>query len=242
MPVPLPHYRPSSPSRDPSGFLEGLEGYRWTRNGRDGLTVPFALLGQFKRGRPQSNSIIIVAGMAEIIAGTISMGLGGYLAGQTEMDHYEGEKRREAKEVREIPQEEEKEIKEILAAYGISPGVQTQVAGELAKDHTKWVDFMMRFELGLEKPDPHQAFLSAFRIGFSYAVGGLIPLSAYFFCKEPMQGLQYSSAVTVLCLLVFGYFKAHMTGQNPWKGALTVTAIGIAAAGAAFGIARLING
>jgi len=240
MPVPLPHhhhhhhhaekhYGSTVALRD---FVIGIS---------DGLTVPFALAAGLS-GAVNSNSIILIAGLAEVVAGTISMGLGGYLAGKTEIEHYEGEQKREAKEVKEIPQEEEKEVKEILATYGISPALQNQVADELAKDHTKWVDFMMRFELGLEKPDPRQAFLSAFRIGLSYAAGGLVPLSAYFFWKTPQQGLLYSSIITVLCLLTFGYFKAHFTGQNPWKGAATVTAIGIAAAGAAFGIARLING
>jgi VIT1/CCC1 family predicted Fe2+/Mn2+ transporter len=207
----------------------------------DGLTVPFALSAGLS-GAVSTNSIILIAGLAEIIAGTISMGLGGYLAGQTEIDHYEGEQKREAREVKEIPKEEEDEIKNILEAYGISSEVRQRVADDLAKDHTKWVDFMMRFELGLQKPDPHQAISSALRIGLSYAVGGLVPLSAYFFCATPGQGLLYSAVITVVCLLIFGYFKAHFTGQNPWKGAVTVTAIGIAAAGAAFGIARLISG
>jgi len=207
----------------------------------DGLTVPFALSAGLS-GAVSNNSIILVAGIAEIIAGTISMGLGGYLAGRTEIEHYEGEQKREEREVKELPHKEEEEVKEILAAYGISPSAQQQVASELTKDHTKWVDFMMRFELGLEKPDPRQAFLSALRIGLSYAVGGFIPLSAYIFCRQPLQGLEYSSLLTIACLLVFGYFKARMTGQPPFKGALMVTAIGIAAAGAAFGIARLING
>jgi VIT1/CCC1 family predicted Fe2+/Mn2+ transporter len=207
----------------------------------DGLTVPFALAAGLS-GAVSSNSIILIAGLAEIVAGTISMGLGGYLAGQTELEHYEGEQKREEKEVKEIPQEEEDEIKNILESYGISAEVRQRVADDLAKDHKKWVDFMMRFELGLEKPDPMQAYFSALRIGLSYAVGGLVPLSAYFFCATPRQGLTDSSFITIGCLLLFGYFKARFTGQNPWKGAVTVTLIGIAAAGAAFGIARLISG
>jgi VIT1/CCC1 family predicted Fe2+/Mn2+ transporter len=207
----------------------------------DGLTVPFALAAGLS-GAVSSNSIILIAGLAEIVAGTISMGLGGYLAGQTELEHYEGEQKREEKEVKEIPKEEEDEIKNILESYGISPEVRQQVADDLAKDHKKWVDFMMRFELGLEKPDPKQAYLSAIRIGLSYAVGGLVPLSAYFFCATPRQGLIDSAILTVVCLLLFGYFKAKFTGQNPFKGAVTVTLIGITAAGAAFGIAKLISG
>ncbi len=206
----------------------------------DGLTVPFALSAGLS-GAVSNNSIILVAGLAEIIAGTISMGLGGYLAGQTEIEHYEGEQRREELEVKRIPQEEKDEIKNILETYGISPSTQEAVTEDLARDHQKWVDFMMRFELGLEKPDPRQAFLSALRIGLSYAVGGLIPLSAYFFCHTPDSGLRYSTLITVACLMVFGFYKARFTGQNPWKGALMVTLIGLLAAGAAYGIARMIT-
>ena len=207
----------------------------------DGLTVPFALSAGLS-GAVTNNAIILVAGLAEIIAGTISMGLGGYLAGRTEIEHYEGEQKREQIEVREIPHKEEEEVKEILAAYGISPETQDKVAKDLSKDHTKWVEFMMRFELGLQKPQPNAAMTSAFRIGISYAVGGLIPLSAYFFWHTPAEGLKFSCFITLLCLMVFGYFKASFTGQNPWKGAATMTLTGFFAAGAAFGIARWING
>ncbi len=206
----------------------------------DGLTVPFALSAGLS-GAVSSNHLILIAGIAEIVAGTISMGLGGYLAGRTEIEHYEGEQKREAREVKEIPHEEEDEVKALLEAYGISPTIQQAVAGELAKDHTKWVDFMMRFELGLEKPDPQQALRSAWRIGLSYAVGGLVPLSAYLFSDNPLTGLEYSFLITVACLMVFGYFKALLTSQNPWKGALTVTLTGILSAAAAFGLTRLIN-
>jgi VIT1/CCC1 family predicted Fe2+/Mn2+ transporter len=236
MPVPIPHheYRKRRPIslialRD---FVVGTS---------DGLTVPFALAAGLC-GAVQSNSIIIVAGLAEIIAGTIAMGLGGFLAGQTEIEHYEGEQRREELEVKKIPKEEMDEVKNLLESYGISTKARHAVARDLAKDHSKWVDFMMRFELGLEKPDPRQAFFSGFRIGLSYAVGGLVPLSAYFFTRQPMAGLFYSSLITVTCLLVFGYYKASFTGQKPVKGAFTVTAVGMLAAGAAFAIARLITG
>ncbi len=203
--------------------------------------MPFALSAGLS-GAVTSNAIILVAGLAEIIAGTISMGLGGYLAGRTEIEHYEGEQKREEIEVREIPHKEEEEVKEILAAYGISPETQDQVAKDLSKDHAKWVEFMMRFELGLQKPQPDAAMTSAFRIGISYAVGGLIPLSAYFFWHTPAEGLKFSCLITLLCLMVFGYFKASFTGQNPWKGAVTMTLTGFFAAGAAFSIARWING
>jgi VIT1/CCC1 family predicted Fe2+/Mn2+ transporter len=236
----IPHHnRPGHPHEGHQGTQAALRDLVIGMS--DGLTVPFALSAGLS-GAVHSNDIILVAGMAEIVAGTISMGLGGYLAGQTEMDHYEGEKRREELEVIEIPLEEEQEIKELLAPYGISEEVRTKVASELSKDHKKWVDFMMRFELGLQKPDPKQAYMSALRIGLSYMIGGLIPLSAYLFCATPSQGLLYSAMITIVCLLIFGYWKAKLTGQNRLKGMLTVTFIGIAAAGAAFAIARWING
>ncbi len=206
----------------------------------DGLTVPFALVAGLSEAS-SSNSIILVAGMAEIVAGTLSMGLGGYLAGQTAIEHYEGEQKREEREIREIPQAEKEEVKSILGSYGISHDLQDKMAAELEKDPVRWVDFMMRFELGLEKPSAHAALSSAFRIGLSYAVGGLVPLSAYLFCGNPQRGLEVSAAITVACLFIFGFFKARFTGQDPWKGALTVTLTGIAAAGAAFGIAKLIT-
>jgi VIT1/CCC1 family predicted Fe2+/Mn2+ transporter len=238
MPLPPPHRHSHHHSEKHTGSSAALRDV--VIGISDGLTVPFALAAGLS-GAVTSNSIILIAGMAEIVAGTLSMGLGGYLAGKTEIEHYEGEQKREEKEIREIPHEEEEEVKNILGTFGISPPVQKQVADELAKDKVKWVDFMMRFELGLEKPDPHAAILSACRIGFSYTVGGLVPLSAYFFCPNPGSGLRYSALITILCLLVFGYFKARFTGQNALKGALTVTLTGLAAAGAAFGIAKLFT-
>jgi VIT1/CCC1 family predicted Fe2+/Mn2+ transporter len=235
MPVPIPHHHHhESHSMSLTALRDFVVGMS------DGLTVPFALSAGLS-GAVSSNSIIVVAGIAEIIAGTISMGLGGYLAGQTEIEHYEGEQRREEMEVKRIPQEEKDEIKNILETYGISKTVQEALTDDLAKDHQKWVDFMMRFELGLQKPDPKQAFLSAWRIGLSYAIGGLVPLSAYFFTSSPSLGLRYSALITVVSLMVFGFYKARFTDQNPWKGAVSVTLTGLLAAGAAFGIARLIQ-
>lgn len=207
----------------------------------DGLTVPFALAAGLT-GVVSSNSLIIFAGLAEIIAGTISMGLGGFLAGKTEIENYEGEKIREEREIREIPQEEKEEIRQLLGNYGITPETQEKVAEDLSRNPGLWVDFMMRFELGLVKPDPRQAVSSALRIGLSYAVGGLVPLSAYLFTPTPVTGLAYSSAITLVCLLLFGYWKARLTGQPPLRGALTVTLTGVLAAGAAFGLAHLIKG
>ena len=205
----------------------------------DGLTVPFALAAGLS-GAVSSNTIIITAGIAEIVAGSIAMGLGGYLAGKTELEHYESELRRECEEVDKIPEKELEEIKEIFGSYGLSPSSQELIAMELSKDKTKWVDFMMKFELGLEKPKAARATQSALTIGISYAVGGLIPLTAYFFSDTPSKGLIISSLITICCLFIFGYFKSKVTGQPVIKGALKVTFIGIIAAASAFAIAKLI--
>ncbi len=206
----------------------------------DGLTVPFALAAGLS-GAVSSNGIIITAGMAEVVAGSIAMGLGGYLAGRTDVEHYESEKRREATEVEVVPEREKQEIRDLLAEYGISRGVQDEVATELSRNKRHWVDFMMKFELGMEKPDPQRARKSAFNIGASYVAGGLVPLSAYFFTDTPQQGLFYSSIITVSFLFIFGYVKTRLTGDKPWLGALKTTLIGVLAASAAFVIAKWIS-
>ncbi len=206
----------------------------------DGLTVPFALAAGLS-GAVSSNSIVITAGIAEIVAGCIAMGLGGYLAGKTEQEHYQSELKREYEEVETVPEKEMQEVMEIFADYGISPEGQNILASELAKDKIKWVNFMMKFELGLEEPHPQRARNSALTIGIAYFIGGLLPLSAYFFTPNPFDGLIASAIITTICLFVFGYFKAKVTGQNPIQGALKVTAIGLIAAAAAFVIARLVG-
>lgn len=206
----------------------------------DGLTVPFALAAGLS-GAVDSNNIVITAGIAEIVAGSIAMGLGGYLAGKTEQEHYENELRREYEEVERVPEKEIEEVKEVFADYGLSPESQHLIAIELSKDKKKWVDFMMKFELGLEKPHPNRARNSAATIGTSYIVGGLLPLLAYVFTDTPTNGLILSAIITTICLFVFGYFKSKVTGQSPFYGALKVTLIGLVAAGAAFGIAKLIS-
>ena len=206
----------------------------------DGLTVPFALAAGLS-GAVHDNAIVITAGIAEIVAGCIAMGLGGYLAGKTEQEHYENELKREYFEVDNYHQKEIDEVKEIFADYGIDDAGQTLIANQLAKDKKKWVDFMMKFELGLEEPHPKRARNSALTIGAAYFVGGLLPLSAYFFTATPHDGLVVSAGITTLCLFIFGYFKSKVTGQPPIKGALKVTAIGLIAAAAAFGIAKFIS-
>lgn len=206
----------------------------------DGLTVPFALAAGLS-GAVHSNNIVITAGIAEIVAGSIAMGLGGYLAGKTEQEHYHAELKREYAEVENMPEKEKEEVKLIFAEMGLNAITQNNIAEELSKDKHKWVDFMMRYELGLEKPDVNRARNSAVTIGGSYILGGIIPLSAYFFTKTPYEGLVFSALLTILCLFFFGYFKSKVTGQPLLKGALKVTLIGVAAATAAFLVAKLFT-
>lgn len=204
----------------------------------DGLTVPFALAAGLS-GAVHSNAIIITAGLAEIAAGSIAMGLGGYLAGKTEVDHYNAELKREQEEVEMVPEKEKQEVRDVFADLGLSKETQDIIADEMSKDKEKWVDFMMKYELGLDKVDPKRARKSAFNIAISYIVGGIIPLSPYFFSSEPLDGLRLSAVITVICLFIFGFFKARATGQKPLTGAIRVTLIGSAAATAAFLIARI---
>jgi VIT1/CCC1 family predicted Fe2+/Mn2+ transporter len=207
----------------------------------DGLTVPFALAAGLS-GAVKDVSLIVIAGIAEIAAGSIAMGLGGYLAGKTELDHYNSELKREYDEIEHLPDVEKEEVREFFEGLGLSRNVQDQAVEELIKDKDRWADFMMKHELGLEKPDPKRARKSAFNIGVSYIVGGLIPLSPYFFARDGITGLKISAGVTLVCLFFFGYFKSKLTGTNPWNGAFKVALIGALAAGCAFGIAKLIEG
>ncbi len=206
----------------------------------DGLTVPFALAAGLS-GAVDSTHIIIIAGIAEIAAGSIAMGLGGYLAGKTEQDHYASEVKREFYEVENLRHKEIEETKEFFKTIGLSEDLQDRATEEIAKDKEQWVDFMMKYELGLDKPDPKRATNSARNIGLSYIAGGLVPLSPYFFVTTPEQGLKISVVVTLLCLFVFGWFKSKITGVHPWWGAFKVMLIGAAAAGAAFGVAKLFS-
>lgn len=207
----------------------------------DGLTVPFALAAGLS-GAVDSSNIIVIAGIAEIAAGSIAMGLGGYLAGKTEQDHYNSEVKREHYEVENLRHREIQETKEFFANIGLSPEVQDKATEEIARDKDRWVDFMMKYELGLEKPDPKRATKSALNIGLSYVAGGIIPLSPYFFIDNSVDALQYSVIATLICLFVFGYFKSRITGVNAWWGATRVMMIGAVAAAAAFGVAKLFEG
>jgi vacuolar iron transporter family protein len=206
----------------------------------DGLTVPFALAAGLS-GIVNSTEIIVVAGIAEIAAGSIAMGLGGYLAGKTEQDHYDSELKREYEEVERVPEKEKEEVKEFFASIGLSEEIQQKATEEISQDKKQWVDFMMKFELGLDKPDPRRATKSALNIGLSYVVGGLIPLSPYIFVDSPIEALKISVMVTLVCLFAFGWFKSKMTGVNVWSGALKVMMIGALAAAAAFAVAKLFE-
>lgn len=206
----------------------------------DGLTVPFALAAGLS-GAVASNGLIITAGVAEIAAGSIAMGLGGYLAGKTEVEHYESELKREYDEVERVPEREIQEVKDVFAEYGISEKLQNEIATELSKDKDKWVDFMMKFELGMEKPDPKRASRSAFNIGVSYVIGGIVPLIGYVIADTPEKGLIISSVLTVVFLFGFGFIKTRLTGNNPLFGAMKTVLTGVLAAGAAYLIARLVS-
>jgi len=205
----------------------------------DGLTVPFALAAGLS-GAVESTSIVITAGLAEIAAGSIAMGLGGYLAAQSDAEHYASERRREQAEVRDIPAAEVKEVTDVLGAYGVSIEAAAPVVRALKERPEAWIDFMMRFELGLEKPDPKRALVSALTIAGAYIAGGLIPLAPYFIFAAAVRALAVSVAFTLLALFVFGYVKAHFTGARPIRSALQTALVGGLAAAAAFGIARAI--
>jgi vacuolar iron transporter family protein len=203
----------------------------------DGLTVPFALAAGLS-GAVHDTHIILTAGIAEIIAGSIAMGLGGFLSGKTEIDHYNAELKREYEETHLYPEREKEEVREVFEGYGLSKASQELIVEELAKDRDKWVNFMMRFELGLEKPDEKRARQAAFNIGFSYIVGGLVPLAPYALTNDIHMAFNYSVVVTLIALMIFGYMKSKVIGQPPFKGALQTAMIGALAAGTAFLVAK----
>jgi VIT1/CCC1 family predicted Fe2+/Mn2+ transporter len=205
----------------------------------DGLTVPFALAAGLS-GAISQPGIIVTAGLAEIAAGSIAMGLGGYLAAKSDAEHYAAEERREHQEVREIPREEMEEVAEIFRGYGVEPEQVDAVVQAMTRRPKQWVDFMMRFELGLEKPEPKRARISAAVIAGAYIGGGLIPLAPYMLLDSPRSALIVSVVVTLIALAVFGLIKGRYTGARPLKSAIQTTVTGGLAATAAFLIARAI--
>lgn len=206
----------------------------------DGLTVPFALAAGLT-GAIAASSIVITAGFAEIAAGSIAMGLGGYLAAKSDSDHYKSEKIREYTEVKEMEQAELKEVSDIFKDYGLNDSEIEPVLKNFKSKPDNWVDFMMRFELGLEKPDPKRAYKSAMTIALSYIFGGLIPLMPYFFSSDAQKGLTFSVAVTLIALFIFGFVKGKFTGANSIKSAIQTVVIGGLAATVAFLLARFIG-
>jgi len=206
----------------------------------DGLTVPFALAAGLS-GTGQSTNVVVVAGLAEIAAGSIAMGLGGFLAGKTDADHYGSELERERRECEEIPDEEAAEVAGIFRSYGVPEESVQPVVQSVCADRGRWVDFMMKFELGLEKPDPRRARNSALTIALSYIAGGFVPLAPYMLFASLSAALRGSVAVTLAALFVFGYVKGRFTGIHPLRGGLQTVAIGGLASAAAYGIARLIS-
>ena len=207
----------------------------------DGLTVPFALAAGLSGAVEGHVNLIWIAGIAEVAAGSIAMGLGGYLAGKTEQDHYKSELKKEYWEIEHKREVEIQEVRTVFLGWGLSKDTAEEATQEIIKDKQRWVNFMMKFELGLESPDPKRARKSAMNIGLSYVVGGLIPLTPYFFVTDAIKGLEISAAITLVCLYVFGFFKSKITGINPWWGGLKVMFIGAIAAATAFAIAKLIQ-
>jgi vacuolar iron transporter family protein len=205
----------------------------------DGLTVPFALAAGLS-GAVDNTSIIVTAGLAEIAAGSIAMGLGGYLAARSDAEHYQAEREREELEVKQKAAVEEEEVSQVFRSYGLSAEQAQPLVAALRERPDAWVDFMMRFELGLEKPDPRRALASALTIAGAYVVGGFIPLGPYI-ALSARAALVASVGITLLALAIFGYVKGHFTGAVPARSSLQTVLIGGLAAAAAFAIARAIS-
>lgn len=206
----------------------------------DGLTVPFALAAGLS-GVANSTAIVITGGLAEIAAGSIAMGLGGYLAARSDSEHYASERETEQREVNMMPEKETEEVEKVFLAYGLEKGQSAIVANALRQRPEAWIDFMMRFELGLEKPNPKRALTSALTIGLSYIAGGLIPLTPYMLVPKTETALGFSVVFTLAALLIFGYVKGRFTGARPFRSALQTALIGGLAAAAAYGLAKAIS-
>lgn len=206
----------------------------------DGLTVPFALAAGLS-GAVASTGIVVTAGLAEVAAGSIAMGLGGYLAARGDAEHYDTERAREGREVVELPDRERREVADVFEGYGLTDEEIAPILRRFEANPEAWVDFMMRFELGLERPDRHRALTSAATIAGAYVAGGMVPLAPYMVQKDAAIALQFSVGVTLVALLVFGYVKGRFTGTRPWRSAWQTTLIGGLAAAAAFAIAKAIG-
>jgi VIT1/CCC1 family predicted Fe2+/Mn2+ transporter len=206
----------------------------------DGLTVPFALAAGLT-GAIDTSRLVVVAGLAEIVAGSIAMGLGGYLAARSEAEHYESERAREEREIIEKPAAERAEVREILEGYGLTREQSDPIIAAFEARPKTWVDWMMRFELGLEEPDPKRALRSAMNIALAYIAGGMIPLAPYMLVAKASTALPYSVVATIVALAIFGYIKGRFTGAPPLRSSVQTTVIGGLAAGAAFGIAKVIS-
>jgi VIT1/CCC1 family predicted Fe2+/Mn2+ transporter len=206
----------------------------------DGLTVPFALAAGVS-GAIASTHIVVTAGLAEVAAGSIAMGLGGFLAARGDAEHYQSELDREEREIVEVPDKEAEEITELFNDYGVAASEATPVVAALRRNPKAWRDFMMRFELGLEAPDPKRALRSAFTIAGSYVIGGMIPLAPYILAANGHQALMISVGVTLVALATFGFVKGHFTGVSKFKSAWQTAFIGSLAAGVAFAIAKAIS-
>lgn len=206
----------------------------------DGLTVPFALAAGLT-GAIASSALVVTAGLAEVAAGSIAMGLGGYMAGKAQREHYHRERQREEHEIVHLTEVERQEVRDIFAEYGIAPEECAPVLSALERRPKAWVDFMMRFELGLELPSERQALKSALTIACAYVVGGMIPLLPYFFYEHAGDALWSSAVLTLIALFGFGYLKGRLSSGQPWASAWATVLVGALAAGAAYGIASWIS-
>lgn len=207
----------------------------------DGLTVPFALAAGIS-GAIAVTNVVITAGLAEIAAGSIAMGLGGYLAARSDAEHYMSELAREYREVAVVPEREAAEIAEVFAEYGVTTEESAPVIASFRQRPDDWVRFMMRFELGLEEPHPQRAMRSAATIAAAYVVGGIVPLSAYFVAPDVVTGLHWSIAITLTALAIFGWVKGAFTGASRLRSAVQTLVVGGVAAMAAFELAKLVGG
>jgi len=207
----------------------------------DGLTVPFALAAGISGVSGAATKIVVLAGLAEIAAGSIAMGLGGYLAARTDFEHYITEKKRENWEIDHLAEREKEEVANVFRGYGMQDAQITPIVDAMSQNREQWLDFMMRFELGLETPDPKRARISALTIGLSYIVGGFIPLSSYILIPNLITALLVSVIVTLIALFLFGFIKGSFTGTKPLRSGLQTVLVGGLAAGVAFLLARLIG-